>query len=111
MFINSKANDGSRVLCHLITKQLWRFLEEKVFTIPSTETMFNQYKDVNPLFDKSDAAEIRKENLRKYFQSIRWELPVFIVGEAPGPWGVRFSGVPFTSARALHLELHPRSST
>lgn len=85
----------------LITEELWSLLEKRVFPISSTETLFNQYKDANPDFDKADAAEIRRENLRKYVESHSWQSTHFVVGEAPGPWGCRFSGVPFASETQL----------
>ena len=83
------------------TKELWSFLEKRVFPVSSTETRFNQYEDTILDLDKPNAAEIRRENLRKYVESQNWQSTHLIVGEAPGPWGCRFSGVPFTSEAQL----------
>jgi hypothetical protein len=83
------------------TERIWFLLEKKVFPVSSTETLFNQYNDRNPELDNSDAAEIRRNNLRKYLECHNWLSTYFVVGEAPGPWGCRFSGVPFTSEAQL----------
>ncbi len=72
-----------------------------MFNVPSTETIFNQYNDANLEYDRNDAADIRRENLRQYVKSQKWESTRLIVAEAPGPWGCRFSGVPFTSEAQL----------
>jgi hypothetical protein len=81
----------------LITGEILSLLAKEVFPVPSAETLFNQYKDTNSEFDKPNAADIRKVNLHKYIESQKWCSTYIIVGEAPGPKGYRFSGVPFTS--------------
>ena len=44
---------------------------------------------------------MRRSNLRAYLACYR-ELPdVFVLAEAPGPWGCRFSGIPIVSEAQL----------
>ena len=45
---------------------LWEFIQNAVFTEPSTPVLFNPYHDATPGFDKTDAASIRCENLKNY---------------------------------------------
>ncbi len=67
----------------------------------TTPELFNQYADVDLALEPVDAAEVRRDNLRSYFLSFRTKPPVFLLAEAPGPWGCRFSGVPITSEDQL----------
>ncbi|UCG91383.1 MAG: uracil-DNA glycosylase [candidate division WOR-3 bacterium] len=96
-------------------QDLWDFFKRKIFTIPSSDRLFNQYKDRDKRVDLPDAAQIRRENLHNYFESFTQRPPVMVVGEAPGPWGCRFSGIPFTGERQLVMHELPfqgrRSST
>jgi len=78
-------------------------LKEELFPIPSTDKLFNHYNTIDPRVDLPDAAEIRRENLRNYIAGFSEHPRFLVVGEAPGPWGCRFSGVAFTSERQLHL--------
>ncbi len=80
---------------------LWELLERELFPIPSTDTLFNPYNGHDPQLDQPDGQEIRRRNLRSYLESFREAPPILMVGEAPGPWGCRFSGVPFTSEAQL----------
>lgn len=76
-------------------------MEREVFSRPSSETLFNPYVSNDPRADKPDGDRIRRANLRHYLESYS-EIPrTLIIGEAVGPWGCRFSGVPFTSERQL----------
>jgi uracil-DNA glycosylase len=68
-----------------------------VFPVPSTARLFNPWRDEEPAFDVPGGARIRRANLRAYFASFARAPRVLLVGEAPGPNGARFSGVPFTS--------------
>lgn len=81
--------------------RFWELLEEKLFGLPSSPELFNQYKDADPAFDLPGAAAIRKENLSAYIMGFGRRPRFLLVGEAAGPWGARFSGVPFTSERQL----------
>jgi uracil-DNA glycosylase len=85
----------------MILDDFWRFLENTVFAVPSTETLFNQYNQADLMFDKSDAVSIRRDNLKNYLSSFTQRPAILLVGEAPGPKGCRFSGVPFTSEHQL----------
>ncbi len=82
-------------------QRLWDFLAAKLFPLPSTRELFNQYNDEDPACDLPGAAGIRRENLRGYLWCFDRRPAVLLVGEAAGPWGARFSGVPFTSERQL----------
>lgn len=90
-----------------IADTLWALFESRLFPFPSSPGLFNQYSDVNPDYDLPGADKIRRRNLRGYLLSFRGETPpaFLLVGEAAGPRGCRFSGVPFTSERQL---LHGR---
>lgn len=80
---------------------VWEILEKKVFVRASTDRLFNLYRDRDAELDKPDAPAIRRQNLRGYLSAYQ-EMPrVFLVAEAPGPWGCRFSGVPITSESQL----------
>ena len=79
----------------------WSQLEALLTSIKSSASVFNQYLDCNPAVDRPEAARIRRENLRAYLESAATIGRVLVVGEAAGPWGTRFSGVPFTGERQL----------
>ena len=85
----------------MILDDLWQFLEKAVFAVPSTETLFNQYSGADLTFDKANANSIRRDNLKNYLSSFTQRPAILLVGEAPGPRGCRFSGVPFTSDHQL----------
>lgn len=91
----------------MVLNELWSYFESEIFPIESTDILFNQYNDNDPRVDLSTASEIRKENLKGYFESFTDEPRILLIGEAPGPWGCRFSGVPFTSERQLTEEVLP----
>lgn len=76
-------------------------LKKDLFPLPSTALLFNQYKDINPEFDLPEAAKIRRENLVRYIEEFKKRPGILLVGEAAGPWGCRFSGIPFTSEKQL----------
>jgi hypothetical protein len=79
----------------------WRSLEAILTAVPSSDTVFNQYRDRNDQVDVLDAAAIRAENLRRYMANAIETASILVVGEAAGPWGCRFSGVPFTGEKQL----------
>lgn len=80
--------------------RLREVLEEQVYPVKSNDILFNQYKDTDPRFDRSDASTTRRNNLSNYINSLQ-NPKILLVGEAPGPWGGRFSGVPFTGEKPL----------
>ncbi len=79
----------------------WRQLEAILIRAPSTDTVFNQYRDFNGEVDVPAAAAIRRDNLRAYLKAACESATVLVVGEAAGPWECRFSGIPFTGERQL----------
>lgn len=85
----------------MIINDLWNLLEKKVFSIRSTNILFNQYRDKDLSVDLPNADKIRRGNLMSYLKCFSKRPSIVIVGEAPGPWGCRFSGVPFTSEAQL----------
>lgn len=80
---------------------VWDLLETRVFPEPSTAELFNPYRDARDEIDRPDAARIRRDNLKSYLRCYTERPPLFLLAEAPGPWGCRFSGVPFTSESQL----------
>ncbi len=74
---------------------------EQLYTVESTNTLFNPYTDENVALDSTGAAEVRRANLAAYFGAYRRRPSVVVLAEAPGPWGCRFSGVPITSEEQL----------
>jgi hypothetical protein len=79
----------------------WRELEVILTGFSSTSTVFNQYRDCNHEIDLPAAASIRINNLRGYMEKAMGTASVLVVGEAAGPWGCRFSGIPFTGEKQL----------
>ena len=80
---------------------LWTLFETDLFTAPSSDRLFNPYRDRHPDHDVPDAPARRRANLRAAFDALPDRVDVLVVAEAPGPWGCRFSGVPFTSEAQL----------
>ena len=79
----------------------WKSIESLLTSMPSTDTVFNQYRDVNDELDVPSAAAIRLSNLANYMLSACESASILVVGEAAGPWGCRFSGIPFVGERQL----------
>lgn len=80
---------------------VWALFETHVFPTPSTEASFNPYRDRNEELDVQGAPALRRDNLQKYLTCFDEAPPLFLLLEAPGPWGCRFSGVPITSESHL----------
>ncbi len=76
----------------MLLEDAWSTLAEKVFPTPSTPNLFNHYRDMDPGCDRSDAADLRRRNLRNYLECYESRPEYFLLAEAPGPWGCRFSG-------------------
>lgn len=95
--MGKKENQGSPMVLH----SLWRLFENRIFNISPSGCLFNQYRDRNAKVDLINAAEIRRSNLFNYLGSFKGQPSVALIGEAPGPWGCRFSGIPFTGERQL----------
>lgn len=80
---------------------LWHHFERDLFEVPSGERSVNPYRDRHPEHDVPEAPQIRRANLRAALDATGARPDVLVVAEAPGPWGCRFSGVPFTNERQL----------
>ncbi len=85
----------------MLLQGLWELCRKQVFTIPSTLDLFNMYRDIDPNLDRPDGHRIRQDNLKRYLESYTRKPTVLVVGEAAGPWGTRFSGIPLTNERSL----------
>jgi hypothetical protein len=85
----------------MVLKGIWDIYEKEVFKVPSTDVLFNQYRDKVEGLDMPGAVRIRRQNLRNYLESFPGRPGLLVVGEAAGPWGCRFSGIPFTGERQL----------
>lgn len=82
----------------MVLNDVLMLLEDTVFSASiNSDSLFNQYNEKNYELDLPNADEIRKENLRNYLRSFSERPSIFVIGEAPGWRGCRFSGVPFTS--------------
>ena len=80
---------------------VWSLFEEHLFPTASTDEAFNPYRTRHDDLDCEDAPAQRRENLRAYLSSYDAPPPLFLLLEAPGPWGCRFTGVPITSEAQL----------
>ncbi|MBN1459268.1 MAG: uracil-DNA glycosylase [Armatimonadetes bacterium] len=85
----------------MLLERLWNLYERDVFPLSSSDTLFNQYQDADLRTERPDGPAVRQANLRSYLASYHDMPVVLVVGEAAGPWGMRWSGVPFTSERQL----------
>ncbi len=85
----------------MLLEDLWDLFERKLFSVPSNDGLFNPYNSEAAGLDRPGAAGIRRRNLRSYLSSFPERPTVLLVGEAPGPWGCRFSGIPFTGEAQL----------
>lgn len=72
-------------------------LIDQLAAIPATDSLFNPY---GPPGDP--AADIRRANLSRYLTRLRGMQPrAFLLAEAPGYRGCRWSGIPVTSERIM----------
>ena len=86
----------------MVLQELWDLICEEVFSEdPCEDDLFNQYVEEEPRVDLPGASRIRQSNLQSYMAAFSKKPPFLLVGEAAGPWGCRFSGVPFTGERQL----------
>ncbi|MFQ5571365.1 MAG: hypothetical protein ACE5G0_16940, partial [Rhodothermales bacterium] len=91
----------------MLLDDAWCLFQEKIFPTPSTDMLFNPYRDRHEAFDLPDAVAIRRDNVRRYLARYEARPPLFLLAEAPGPWGCRFSGVPLVSEAQLVDEAFP----
>lgn len=90
---------------------VWALFSDQVFPVASTDTLFNPYRDRREDLDVPEAPALRRENLRRYLACYEEAPPLFLLAEAPGPWGCRFSGVPITSEAQLEAPDFPIDGT
>ena len=86
-------------------RQLAALYRDGLYDEPAGDRMFNPYRDTD-VHDGPDAPAARRANLEAALAAVAEAAPgcrpdVLVVAEAPGPWGCRFSGVPFTNERQL----------
>ncbi len=91
----------------MLLDDVWTLLETRVFPEPSSDTLFNPYHTTHAALDRPDAAQTRRDNLRSYLACFPERPPLFLLAEAPGPWGCRFSGVPLVSESQLVDDTFP----
>jgi len=84
-----------------VLSTVWSLFEDHLFPTPTTDEAFNPYRTRHPELDVDDAPALRRRNLRAYLSCYDAAPPLFLLAEAPGPWGCRFSGVPITSEAQL----------
>lgn len=88
------------------TDDAWDLFEREVFSETGTpDRLVNPYATETE-HDAPGAAAIRRANLKAALEAVARAAPaghprVLVVPEAPGPWGCRFSGIPFTNERQL----------
>lgn len=82
-------------------ERLWNYFKLILFEVSPKGLLFNQYKENSFVFDKDNSNLIRQQNLKRYMESFTEKPRYMLLGEAPGCYGCRFSGVPFTSEKQL----------
>ena len=85
----------------MLLQPIYDLFERELFSAASREDLFNLYRDRRPELDVDDAPAIRQRNVRSYLEAFDENPPLFLLAEAPGPWGCRFSGVPITAEAQL----------
>ncbi|MCC6477131.1 uracil-DNA glycosylase [bacterium] len=82
-------------------RELWEFFEAEIYPVHGGDGLFNPYCDFDARFEIEGGPQMRRENLRSYFENFDSAPRILILGEAYGPWGGRFSGIPFTGEAPL----------
>lgn len=85
----------------MLLAPVWDIVREKVFPLAPEEGLFNPYGSRVDGIDAPAAVEIRRDNFRRYLACYTSMPRLFLLAEAPGPWGCRFSGVPLVSESQL----------
>ena len=85
--------------------RLRQLFAAELYDAPAGDRMFNPYRDTDG-HDAPDAPALRRANLEAAVDAVARSASggrpeVLVVAEAPGPWGCRFSGIPFTNERQL----------
>lgn len=85
----------------MVLQRLWALFEDELVRAEAPARQFNPYAERNDEIDRPDAPALRRANLRSYVEAYDERPPLFLLAEAPGPWGCRFSGVPLVSEAQL----------
>ncbi len=85
----------------MLLQPVWDIIEANIFPMPSRDGLFNPYNDRTDAFDVPHAIEARRQNFKNYLSCYKERPRIFLLAEAPGPWGCRFSGVPLVSESML----------
>lgn len=91
----------------MLLQPIWDIVQQEVFSRPSEPGLFNLYNDRADTFDLPDAVAVRRANFRSYLSAYKKMPRIFLLAEAPGPWGCRFSGVPLVSESQLEDPAFP----
>ena len=91
----------------MILDKIWSLAKEFVFPVASSNGLFNPYRDRVDGYDVEHAVHLRRANFRNYLSCFEALPRVFLLAEAPGPWGCRFSGIPLVSEAQLVDESFP----
>ncbi len=67
---------------------------------PVSSQLFDPWWSQNELYDRENAAQLRRDNLARFLAERRG-VKILLVGEASGYRGCRFSGIAFTSERQI----------
>ncbi|PEN13794.1 hypothetical protein CRI94_06915 [Longibacter salinarum] len=85
----------------MLLQPVYDLFSHDLFDVLSTDELFNLYGDEVSHLDVDDAAAIRRKNVHAYLSAYEEKPSLFLLAEAPGPWGCRFSGVPITAEAQL----------
>ena len=85
----------------MLLNSVWEIAKAQIFQYPDQEGLFNPYKNRVDALDIPGAHLVRQENFRQYLAAYIRPPRLFLLAEAPGPWGCRFSGVPLVSESQL----------
>ena len=91
----------------MLLQPVWDIIEREIFALPSSEGLFNPYNDRTDVYDIPDAITVRRQNFKSYLSTYKTKPRLFLLAEAPGPWGCRFSGVPLVSESQLVDDTFP----
>lgn len=91
----------------MLLQSVLDIISRDIFSLPSSAGLFNPYNDRNDAYDVADAIAIRRANFKNYLATYTAMPRLFLLAEAPGPWGCRFSGVPLVSESQLEDKLFP----
>lgn len=72
-----------------------------LMAIPTTDRLFNPYRDHDPVVEAEDAPTLRCRNLRIYLEAMPKGAPLWLA-EAMARRGARRTGIPFCGEEALH---------